>query len=75
MPRREEVEMEPVVSSYIAEIGHDPDDERLFVNFNSGAEWSYGGVTAETYDQMRTSTSIGSFFHENIKNQYPARRE
>lgn len=61
------VEMIPVVSSNIAEIGHD--GNALFVRFNKGALWRYDGVSAETFEEIRNARSVGSAFNQLVKSQ------
>lgn len=66
------VEMVAVSSSNIAAIGHNAEQARLHVQFNSGATWVYLGVERETYEQMLKAESVGKFFNAVIKPHYAA---
>jgi hypothetical protein len=67
-------EFKSVSSSMIRGVAYDGDTEQLYVEFNTGAVWEYDGVPAEEYEAMLGSGSVGSFFHNNIKDSYSARR-
>lgn len=59
-----------VKSSYLKEIGYDPDKQELEVTFNSGAKFSYFDVSQTAYDSLITAESVGKHFATNIKGQY-----
>ena len=67
-----EVEMLPVYSSMAAQIGYDADREILQIEFNSGAVYQYADVDPHTWEDLRSSDSIGSFYNDEIKGYYPA---
>jgi hypothetical protein len=47
----------------------------LVVEFrDSGAVYAYAGVSAETYDALRTADSLGSYYNRQIKGQYDCQR-
>lgn len=56
----------PVKSSNIKSIGHDPETNKLHVEFNSGKVFEYDGVTAEDHSSLMACESIGKGF-QNIK--------
>jgi len=67
--------MIPVLNSTnINEIGFDPDTNTLRVQFKTGAEYEYEGVSQETFNQFRDAPSAGKFFHQRIKGLFPARK-
>ena len=76
------IPMEPVVSSQIAEIGHDPETNTMAVRFppkggRPGALYHYDNVDAETFKSFRTADSIGSHFYRHIKphaDRYPYKK-
>lgn len=63
----------PVKSSQIAELGHDPETNRLAVRFQPkagfdvGSLYYYGNFTAENFEALSKADSIGSHFQNNIR--------
>ena len=68
------MDMKPVNSSNISQIGHDPDLEMLKVEFTKGAAYEYKGVTPHTFGELESAPSVGSYFAQNIKGKYPFRK-
>jgi len=69
------MQMNPVSSSMIQEIGYDPETKTLRVRFKrKNILWQYEDVPSTVYDQLTTSDSIGKCFHADIRNIYSARR-
>jgi len=66
------MELTPVVSSNIASVGYDVIQNILFIRFK-GKEtvYPYYGVPVETYEEMMSAPSIGSFYAKNIKGRFP----
>lgn len=63
-----ELEWVTVKSSQISHIAFKEDISSLFIKFkNSKQVYYYHPVSKETYDEMKDSKSVGSFFHKNIK--------
>jgi len=62
------IPMQAVDSSQIESIGHDGDT--LAVRFKNGGVYHYHGVSAETFNDMKESRSVGSFLYKNIKPNY-----
>lgn len=59
---------EHVSSSQIAAIAHDEDNDTLYIKFHSGSTYKYWPITQPEYQAFLTSVSVGSYFHQNIKN-------
>ncbi len=57
-----------VVSSNINSIGYDPESSTLEVEFINSGTYQYYGVPEDIYLKLRSSASIGKFFHDHIKN-------
>jgi hypothetical protein len=70
------MEMIPVESSQIKEVGYDAETQKLQVRFNHGnALYEYSGVDQGTFDAMMApGISVGSFHSHNIKGAYPYQR-
>lgn len=69
------VPMSPVESSQIHAVGHDPQSNRMYVQFLSGkgeergpgSVYHYDNVTAEKYQDFAAAESKGSHFLHNFK--------
>jgi len=68
------MELKNVVSSNIAQIGHEPSENKLIVRFKSGAYYQYDGVSEQVYNNMITAQSVGKYFQTYIKNVYPYKK-
>lgn len=72
----------PVTSALLAGLGHDPNTNTLAVEFIETSKkppsvYHYADVSPETFEELRTSPSIGGYFTRNIKNDphtYPYKR-
>lgn len=64
------MDMEPVKSSNVAEVGYDANQEILGVRFSSGKLYHYKGVASHVYEAMMASESIGSYFAKNVRSRY-----
>lgn len=68
------VEMITVVSSNIAAIGYDKDNQDVHVQFIAGSEYIYKGVPEHEFQALLNSQSLGSYLHRNFKNVYAYER-
>lgn len=65
------MQMQPIKgSTSIAAVGYDPEGEMLTVEFNSGRRCTYIGVPQGIYEGLINASSAGSFFHQQIRDQY-----
>lgn len=64
-------EMHAVSSSNIAAVGYDADSQSVYVEFLNGSTYKYNGVSESEFDNLRTASSVGSYFNRNYKNVYP----
>lgn len=62
------MEMKLLKSSNITAVGHEANTMR--VRFSNGTEYDYAGVSAELFNEMVKSESVGRFYHKNIKGQF-----
>ncbi|MEH1948238.1 MAG: KTSC domain-containing protein [Nostoc sp.] len=75
LPFEEEpIVMLPVVSSMAMAVGYDRNEQILQVEFQSGAVYQYLGVDEDTWEDLHSSDSIGSFFNQEIKGRYDCDR-
>jgi hypothetical protein len=61
-----------VTSSDIRSIGYE--NGVLEIEFIFGGIYQYPGVPLETYKQLMSASSHGTYFHAHIKDKYPAIR-
>lgn len=65
------IAMNPVESSQIHAIGHDPQTNTLAIQFKSklgvGSVYHYQNFTPELFQAFKSAKSIGSHFKTNIK--------
>ena len=66
--------MEPVNSSWISEIGHDAGTKTLRVKLKGGRVYEYSGVSAETHSELMSSKGIGSHLSSRIVPHHEAVR-
>jgi hypothetical protein len=67
-------DMQPVSSSNIAAIGYDPESQAVYVEFLNGTTYMYKGVPDHEFENLRTSSSVGSYLNRYFKNVYPYER-
>lgn len=61
------VTMQPVVSSNIAQVGYEQETKHLYVEFNNGTVYRYLDVNEEVYEQLVNAASVGKFLNAEIK--------
>lgn len=65
---------EPVKSSNLKSVGYDPTTQKLEVEFKSGGVFCYDNVSPQEHADLMSAGSIGSYFHQNIRNSKPCSR-
>jgi hypothetical protein len=72
-----DIPLQPVQSSNIAAVGHDPATQTLAVQFK-GSEpariYHYHGVTTPDHLAMMAADSVGSHFARHIKGRFPSKQ-
>jgi len=68
------VEMYPVSSSMISEVGYDESTNTVFIKFNSNALYMYEGVCKSEFENLKTASSVGTYFNNNFKDEYSFER-
>jgi hypothetical protein len=69
-----ELEMLPVRSETLREIGYDPESATLRISFKSGGVYDYANVPESRWEGLRNAVSKGSYFHRYIKDKYRTRK-
>jgi hypothetical protein len=70
----QEPEMHAVSSSNVEAVGYDSENQVVYVRFLNGAVYIYKGVPEYQFENLRTSSSVGSYLHSSFKNVYPYER-
>ena len=65
---------EAVTSSNIISVGHDRSSSTLEIEFKDGRIYQYFGVPEQVYRDLVTAPSVGAFFQQNLRGQYPYAR-
>jgi hypothetical protein len=68
------MEMKTVNAGSLRAIGYDEAGRALRVELGNGTLIEYSGVSADTWRRLSTSSSMWSFFRDNIEENYPERR-
>jgi hypothetical protein len=63
-----------VESSHISEIGYDPINRTLEVEFSGGEVYAYRGVPQDEHARFLASPSHGQYLHFEIKDKYTCKR-
>ena len=63
-------------STNIKEVGYDEKNQTLAVVFlKSNVAYHYYGVPPDVYNRFLSAKSMGSFFHQEIRSNFTARRQ
>lgn len=60
----------PVSSSNIAAVGYEEGSMTLTVEFLSGTVYQYFDVSSQVYQELMAAGSVGTYFSQNIRNNY-----
>ncbi len=63
-----------VNSSSLRSIGYDRTTETLEVEFKHGRVYRYSGVPADLWNQLRRAESVGVFFQNHVRDNFPTSR-
>ena len=59
-----------VSSSNINSVGYDESTGILEIEFNNGGIYQYSNVPLSEYESLISASSVGQYFHQNIKERY-----
>ena len=68
------MERKRVSASTIRSVGYDAARQLLEIEFSSGSIIQYTGVSPEVHRRFISSPSPGSFFQDQIDENYPSKR-
>ena len=68
------INMTPVESSNVLEVGYKPTTKELYVTFRNGT-YIYSDVSQNTYLQLLQSVSKGKFINANIIGSYDEHKQ
>lgn len=61
------MEWQPVTSSFIEALAHDPEQSVTHVKMRNGREYSYSGVSRDEHDDFQNAESVGTHYNAHIK--------
>jgi len=61
-------------ASNIRSAGYDARNRTLEVEFSNGGIYQYSGVSEEVHRRLMNAPSPGSYFKDNIEENFPAKR-
>jgi hypothetical protein len=61
-------------SSNLKEAGFDAQSNVLEIVFSDGGRYRYAGVPESVYRGLLSASSAGRYFHQEIRDRYPATR-
>jgi hypothetical protein len=67
------MKMEPVESSWIESVGHDPATGTLRIKTKRGETYEYHGVNTEKHKALMEASSAGQHFGQHLKS-HPYRK-
>lgn len=68
------MERKRVNASTVRSVGYDAGKQVLEVEFTSGAVVQYSGVSPEVHRRFMSAPSPGSFFQDQIEENFPSKR-
>lgn len=68
------MERKRVSASNIRSVGYDARNRVLEVEFTNGGITQYSGVSDEVHRRLMNAPSPGSYFHDNIVENFTAKR-
>lgn len=63
-----------VQSSNVAKVAHDPQAQKLHVEFKDGGRYVYHGVDAAAHADLMAAKSVGSHLYKNVVSSYRGER-
>ena len=63
-----------ISASNLRSVGYDPAQQLLEIEFSSGSIYQYSGVSPEVYRRFVNAPSPGSFYQDQIEENFTARR-
>jgi ATP-dependent DNA helicase RecG len=57
----------PVISSALASVGYDPQQQILEIEFNNGGLYQYFEVSPQIYQELMSADSHGTYFNHQIR--------
>jgi hypothetical protein len=68
------MERKRINSSNIRAVGYDARNRMLEIEFSNGSIYQYSGVSEEVHRRLVNAPSPGSYFSDNIEENFSAKR-
>lgn len=66
----ENIDLEPVESSFLAMLGYSSETQTLEVQLQSGAVYRYYEVPQSVYQELKSAGSLGRYYSSHIRDKY-----
>ncbi|MGA2105641.1 KTSC domain-containing protein [Methanoregula sp.] len=64
----------PVKSCILRSVGYDDTMKNMEIEFHSGLVFQYSGVPSKVYSDLVSSTAVGKYFSEKVRNRFRAKQ-
>lgn len=64
----------PRNSTNVARVEYDSDSQVLTVEFSNGGVYEHKGVPQSVFMGMQTTSSVGGYYHRQVKGRYETAR-
>lgn len=64
------VEVEPVESSAIKNVGYDAAASTLIITFDNGQAYKFFDVPADVHEELKSAKSKGTYFNSKVNGTY-----
>ncbi|MEN6395139.1 MAG: KTSC domain-containing protein [Methanoregula sp.] len=68
------MERQSVKSCILRSVGYDNDMKNLEIEFHSGLIYQYSGVPTKVYTDLLSSSAVGKYFSEKVRNRFHAKQ-
>ncbi|MDD1702513.1 MAG: KTSC domain-containing protein [Methanoregula sp.] len=68
------MERQPVQSCILRSVGYDDSMKNMEIEFHSGLVYQYSGVPTKVYTDLMSSSAVGKFFSDKIRNRFRAKQ-
>lgn len=62
---------EPVTSTVLRSVGHEPTSSTLEIEFTTREIYRYFGVPIEVHTELLAAESHGTYFNKHVRDVYP----
>jgi hypothetical protein len=68
------LERQSVKSCILRSVGYDDAMKNLEIEFHSGLVYQYSGVPSKVYADLISSSAVGKYFSDKVRNRFRAKQ-